>query len=86
MLTGSEALNALGGKIEHMLLNIGCPQSICPMLNRMICKGPKHWSQPKMFGEAEPLGMGHFRWDWKVYMLTDAEVKTVTKVFKYIRG
>lgn len=87
ILTGSPELKALGEKIEHMLIYIGCPQSVCPMLNRIIFKGVKMQKHPMGgINDAELYGMGHFRWDWKAYTLSNEDMKKVIKAFKYIRG
>lgn len=39
-----EAIEALAGKIEHMTLNIGCPNSVEPMLWSIAHRNVKRWS------------------------------------------
>jgi SUMO ligase MMS21 Smc5/6 complex component len=38
-----EGIEALVGKIKHMIFNIGCPLSIEPMLLSIISRKIKHW-------------------------------------------
>lgn len=38
-----EAINALCAKIKHMSLNIGCPNSVRPMLQSIVKRQIKHW-------------------------------------------
>ncbi|WP_300571169.1 hypothetical protein [Flavobacterium sp.] len=38
-----EAIEALSDKIKHMILNIGCPNSVEPMLLSIISRKIKHW-------------------------------------------
>lgn len=38
-----EALEALVGKIEHMTLSIGCPNSVAPMLDSICQRKIKYW-------------------------------------------
>jgi hypothetical protein len=38
-----DALEALVGKIEHMVFNIGCPISVDPMIQSIITRRLKHW-------------------------------------------
>lgn len=38
-----DAIEALADKIEHMIFNIGCPNSVQPMLHSIITRKIKHW-------------------------------------------
>ncbi len=38
-----DAIEALADKIEHMMFNIGCPNSVQPMLQSIITRRLKHW-------------------------------------------
>lgn len=38
-----DALEALVGKIEHMVFNIGCPVSVAPMIESILTRKLKHW-------------------------------------------
>lgn len=74
----SAALNALGRKIEHMIFNIGCPNSVMPMIESIVKKGVKRIYFPESHNEQNAVG--HFRWDWQVYTLTPAEIIHLKRV------
>jgi len=75
-------LESLSKKIEHMILNIGCPNSVRPMLES-ICKNKiKKLSQDNGRYENDFLGYGHFRWDYKAITLSENEIKRVKEYFK----
>lgn len=38
-----DAIEALSGKISHMVYNIGCPSSVEPMIQSIITRKLKHW-------------------------------------------
>ena len=38
-----DALEALVGKIQHMVFDIGCPVSVAPMIESIISRKLKHW-------------------------------------------
>lgn len=50
-----EAIEALSNKMNHMMFNIGCPNSIEPMLNSIIERKLKCWQANELFlgGDAE---------------------------------
>jgi uncharacterized radical SAM superfamily Fe-S cluster-containing enzyme len=82
----SIALDALARKIEHMINEIGSPNSVQPMLES-ICKNKikkhtkKGYQTAYYISDGEFLGYGHFRWDWKVYILNENEIKRVKEFF-----
>lgn len=82
----SIALDALARKIEHMIDSIGSPNSVQPMLES-ICKNKIKKHTKKNFRgigwvqDGEFLGYGHFRWDYKVYILNADEIKRVKEFF-----
>jgi hypothetical protein len=79
----TESLKALAGKIEHMVMYIGCPHSVTPMLERIINKGVKTLTQPGWrAGEGINLGKGHFRWDERAYTLTNDEIEFLKRYMK----
>lgn len=86
---------ALSEKIEHMICNIGQPESVEPMI-KAILKGTKWIKFDQDHNENGTIqarkerpednymrsAKGHFRWDYKVYTLTDKELKIVEKLLK----
>lgn len=79
------ALDALARKIEHMIDNIGSPDSVKPMLES-ICKNriKKHTKKGCKNIDGDFLGYGHFRWDYKVYTLNEEEIKKIKEFFKIL--
>ncbi len=73
---GQPVLFRLFDKIIHMGEDLGSPQSIKEFLTRIVTKGVKMQHQKH---EETPLGMGHFRWDWKAYTLSENEVKAISQ-------
>jgi hypothetical protein len=67
-------LTLLGDKIEHMILNIGCPNSVLPMLQKIASGRLKSLSQPT-FRNNEYLGKGHFRWKYSAQILNENELE-----------
>ena len=77
----SVALEALADKIRHMIFDIGCPNSVKPMLES-ICKNKiKKQTQKYKQDVGSFLGYGHFRWDRKAYKLTKEEIERVKSFF-----
>jgi hypothetical protein len=70
----TSTLKLLGDKIEHMILNIGCPNSVLPMLQKIASGRLKSLSQPS-FRDNKYLGKGHFRWKWSAQILTKDELE-----------
>lgn len=56
-----EAIEALSDKMKHMIFNIGCPNSIEPMLNSIIERKIKHWQNHELFygGDAKHKQKGY---------------------------
>jgi hypothetical protein len=82
ILGKSSNLDCLARKIEHMILNIGCPNSVRPMLES-ICKNKiKKLSQDNGRYDNDFLGHGHFRWDYKAITLSENEIKRVKEYFR----
>lgn len=71
----SQTLIALFDKIEHMVNDIGCPNSVLPML-KAILKGTKKIKYPSLKTSA----VCHFRWNWRFYTLTPNELKIIEKL------
>lgn len=44
-----DAIQALTGKIEHMILHIGCPGSVIPMIESIINRKIKYWQGDHLF-------------------------------------
>lgn len=83
----SNSLIALAGKITHMVNDIGCPNSVLPMLQKIATGRIKHFSKKesrksKYKQGADPLGRGHFRWNYKVYTLTKEELTHLNAFLK----
>lgn len=81
----SVTLKVLADKINYMILR-GRANDVKPMLEK-ICQGRvKHFSKPlnkdHMRGGSEPLGFGHFRWNYEVHTLTENEINHIKKYFK----
>jgi hypothetical protein len=75
-------LESLSEKIRHMILYIGCPNSVRPMLES-ICKNKiKKLSKDNGRYDNDFLGFGHFRWDYKAITLSENEIKRVKEYFK----
>lgn len=86
---------ALWNKIDHMVNYIGCPESVEPMV-KAILKGQKWIKFPsegcyfnnstdqdrkeKPNDNYKRSNKGHFRWNHRVYVLTEQELKIVTKL------
>lgn len=69
-------LKALVDKIKHMILKGDAP-NVKPMLEA-ICKGQvKKLKQPG-YGS---FGTGHFRWNYKAYLLNEEEIERVKVYF-----
>lgn len=68
------AVLALLAKCEHMIFNIGSPDSVEGFLKRVAIR-KKNQTQPGFRGDAgESLGVCHFRWDWRGYELDKREL------------
>ncbi len=90
----SETLKALSKKIYHMIFDIGCPNSVRPMLEKIATGRIKTLTQPVSKGyhtlypkghselNGQHIGRGHFRWDYKAYMLNSYELESVRKLIK----
>lgn len=53
-----EAIEALTGKIKHMCLYIGCPNSVTPMIESIISRKIKYWSSHTLFYGDNPIRKG----------------------------
>lgn len=52
-----EAIQALTDKISHMVFNIGCPNSVIPMLESICTRKIKRWQAERLFyGDMERKG------------------------------
>jgi|JFJP01.1.fsa_nt_gi hypothetical protein len=81
----SENLDALARKISFMV-NKGDAQNVKPLIERILTKGVKAQTKPKLVRtgytcDAEFYGFGHFRWDYKAYILKADELKRVREYF-----
>lgn len=72
----SDTLIALSNKISHMVFNIGCPNSVVPML-QAILKGTKRLKYPN---NPEANCVGHFKWNYQVYILNKRELGYLKKI------
>lgn len=79
--SGSESLKALADKIDHMCMEKYTPFSVMPMLTKILKNKPTMKSKPKYKDEPELYGIGHFRWDWRAYLLTPNELAHLQKVY-----
>lgn len=73
----SNVLQALADKIVHMI-NKGDANNIEPMLRRMCFNGVKKLKQPNR----GTLGYGHFRWNYRGYILKKHEIEKIINYFK----
>ena len=87
LLNHSKNLKALTNKLSHMIFTEKAT-SITPLLKRIIYKGVKKQRQPDSIGYGTQkikfhifLGYGHFRWNYKAYVLTHAEIMRLKKFF-----
>jgi len=93
-LTGnSEALEALGDKINYMILK-GRANDIKCMIEKITSGRLKrhyaYYHTKYEFKDCEEhektirdyIGTGHFRWNFKVYTLTDNEIEKIKNYFK----
>ena len=81
----SEALDALADKISYMIYN-GMSDGIKRMLEsisnntvKTLYRGKK--ASDKTGPERESLGKGHFRWNYRAYLLTSEELTYLKKFF-----
>lgn len=72
----SNVLQALADKIVHMVYK-GDAINIEPMLRRICFKGVKKLKQP----DHGTLGYGHFRWNYRAYILKRHEIEKIIKYF-----
>jgi hypothetical protein len=77
----SNNLNTLADKILYMI-NKGDAINIEPMLRRICFKGIKKLSQVHKYSNNEFLGYGHFRWNYRVYVLKNNEIERIINYFK----
>lgn len=87
----TKSIQALADKIEHMVNNIGCPESVKPMLLSIINGNVKAWGEggkqlgkrTKLThsGQNEYLLIGHFREHGFGYVLTAEELNHVKNFF-----
>lgn len=73
-----DSIKALADKIDHMCNNIGCPSSVLPMLSAIL-RGTKHIKFPERNNEYN--GVGHFRWNWKIYTLQDSHLNHIRNFY-----
>jgi len=71
----SHALIALADKIVHMIYK-GDAINVEPMLRRICFNGTKKLKQPD-----RSLGHGHFRWNYKAYVLKRHEIERLINYF-----
>lgn len=93
-ITKSDSLLALSEKIYHMIFHIGCPQSVKLMLEKIASGRIKSFCHPvrkdyrRLYPKGhsqlsgEHLGRGHFRWNFKSYVLNSHELETVRNLVK----
>lgn len=72
----SNVLMALADKIVHMVYK-GDAINIEPMLKRICFKGVKKLKQPNH----GTLGYGHFRWNYRSYVLKGHEIEKIINYF-----
>jgi hypothetical protein len=79
----SLTLKILGDKLSYMI-DMDRSNDIEPMLRKIITgRVKKHYTHySKLSGTKDPIGLGHFRWDYQAHTLTDVEIKRVKEFFK----
>lgn len=77
----SNTLNVLADKILYMI-NKGDAINIEPMLKRICFKGIKKLSQVHEYSNNEFLGYGHFKWNFRSYILKENEIKRIIDYFQ----
>ncbi len=79
-------IKALADKIDHMCNHIGSPSSVMPMLSAIL-RGPKRLyfqdsMQPRDESDIYKVNaVGHFKWNHKVNVCTDAELNHIRAFF-----
>lgn len=77
----SEGLKALADKITHMI-RTGKADGIKRMVEKIASGRIKKLSQIDKYDDNEYLGKGHFRWNWKAYLLSKEEIEKLKTFFK----
>lgn len=74
-----EAMQALTDKIKHMVLNIGCPNSVRPMIASICQRKIKRWQSRDLFLG----GMGNKGWVMGKQLKNKNEIDIVNKAGRY---
>ena len=76
----NNTLLVLADKICNMI-DKGDSLNITPLLKTIIYNKPRKLYKPNTYGR-EYLGIGHFRWNYQAYTLTNEEIQFLKNYFK----